>query len=102
MPCFHVNDSKGLLPGAFAEVNLTLGNRPQALMVPSQAIIPQARDKKIIVNRGGKAYFSTVKTGIRQAGLVEIIDGLNPGDTIATTGILFLRPDMPISFSKIN
>ncbi|MCC7245759.1 MAG: efflux RND transporter periplasmic adaptor subunit [Saprospiraceae bacterium] len=98
----QVNDSKGLLPGSFAEVNLTLGNRPQALMVPSQAIIPQARDKKIIVNRGGKAQFLTVKTGIRQSGMVEIIEGLNAGDTIATTGILFLRPDMPISFSKID
>lgn len=97
-----VKNKTGLLPGAFAEVNLSLGQKNQALMVPSQAIIPQARDKKVILNRDGKARFVTVKTGVRQAEMVEVTDGLQAGDTIATTGILFLRPDVPLQFSKIN
>jgi membrane fusion protein, multidrug efflux system len=98
----NIPNTKGLLPGAFAEVNLALGQKAQALLVPSQAIIPQARDKKIIVSNGGKAQFLTVKTGIRQSGLVEITEGLRSGDTIATTGMLFLRPDMPMTFSKVE
>lgn len=97
-----VNDSRGLLPGAFAEVSLALGNKPQALMVPNQAIIPQARDKKVILSKGGKAKFVTVKTGVRQAGLIEITEGVQPGDTVCTTGMLFLRPDAQINFSKID
>lgn len=97
-----VKNKTGLLPGAFAEVNLSLGQKNQALMVPSQAIIPQARDKKVILNRDGKARFVTVKTGVRQAEMVEVTDGLQAGDTIATTGILFLRPDVPLQFSKID
>jgi membrane fusion protein (multidrug efflux system) len=97
-----VRDSRGLLPGAFAEVNLALGNKMQALMVPNQAIIPQAREKKVILCKGGKAQFVTVKTGVRQAELIEIIDGIQPGDTICTTGILFLRPNDGVKFSKIN
>jgi membrane fusion protein (multidrug efflux system) len=97
-----VRDSRGLLPGAFAEVSLVLGNKTQALMVPNQAIIPQAREKKVILSKGGKAQFVTVKTGVRQAEMIEIIDGIQPGDTICTTGILFLRPDAPVTFSKIN
>jgi len=91
-----------LLPGAFAEVNLSLGNKMQALMIPNQAIIPQARDKKVIVNKNGKATFVTVKTGIRQAGMIEITDGIQAGDTVAITGMLFLRPDAPLQFSKID
>lgn len=91
-----------LLPGAFAEVNLTLGNKTEALLIPSQAIIPQARDKKVFVARGGKVQSLTVKTGVRQAGMVEITDGLSSGDTIAVTGILFLRPNMPMQFSKVE
>ncbi|MBP6826109.1 MAG: efflux RND transporter periplasmic adaptor subunit [Saprospiraceae bacterium] len=91
-----------LLPGAFAEVNLSLGNKTEALLIPSQAIIPQARDKKVFVARGGKVQSVTVKTGVRQAGLVEITEGLTAGDTIAITGILFLRPDMPMQFSKVQ
>lgn len=97
-----VKDSKGLLPGAFAEVVLALGNKQQALLIPNQAVVPQARDKKVIVNRGAKAVFVTVKTGVRQAGMIEITDGLQAGDTICTTGILFLRPNSPITFSKVD
>ncbi|MBL7827084.1 MAG: efflux RND transporter periplasmic adaptor subunit [Saprospiraceae bacterium] len=97
-----VRDSHGLLPGAFAEVSLTLNNKPQALMIPNQAVIPQARDKKVIVTKGGKAQFITVKTGVRQSGMIEITDGIQPGDTVCTTGVLFLRPDSPVKFSKVE
>ena len=97
-----VRDSRGLLPGAYAAVNLMLGNKTQALMIPNQAIIPQARDKKVILSKNGKAQFVTVKTGVRQAGMIEIVEGIQPGDTICTTGILFLRPDAVVNFSKIE
>lgn len=98
----QVRNSQGLLPGAFAEVTLALGNKQQALMIPNQAIIPQARDKQVIVSKGGKAKFVSVKTGVRQASMIEITDGLQAGDTICTTGILFLRPNAPVNFSKID
>ena len=97
-----VRDSKGLLPGAFAEVNLSLGQNAKALLIPNQAIIPQARDKKVILSKGGKAKFVAVKTGIRQAGMIEITEGIQPGDTVCTTGMLFLRPDAVVIFSKVD
>ncbi len=96
------SSSHDLLPGAFAEVHLSLGNKTSALLIPSQSIIPQARDKKVILSKGGKATFVTVKTGIRQAEMVEITEGIQSGDTVAVTGMLFLRPAMPMKFSKIN
>jgi membrane fusion protein (multidrug efflux system) len=97
-----VRDSKGLLPGAFAEVGVNLSNKPQALLIPNQAIIPQARDKKVILSKGGKAQFVTVKTGVRQSSMIEIVEGIQPGDTVCTTGVLFLRPDAKVSFSKVE
>jgi len=97
-----LGNQTGLLPGAFAEVTLSLGNKMSALLVPSQALIPQARDKKLIISRNGKAQFVTVKTGIRQAGMIEITEGIQAGDTVATTGMLFLRPDSPLQFSSIK
>ena len=97
-----VANSKGLLPGAFAEVKLALGNKAEALLIPNQAIIPQARDKKVIISKGGIAKFVTVKTGVRQAGMIEITEGISPGDTICTTGMLFLRPEAKVSFSKVE
>jgi membrane fusion protein, multidrug efflux system len=96
------NPPADLLPGSFADVALAMNPKAQALMVPSQAIVPQARDKKVFVSRGGKAVSVTVKTGVRQESMIEITEGLQAGDTIATTGILFLKPDANLSFSKVD
>ncbi|WP_321438502.1 efflux RND transporter periplasmic adaptor subunit [uncultured Bacteroides sp.] len=94
--------SKELIPGAFANVQLKLGDNPHALMVPSQAIIPQEGDKSVIVAKKGKAHFVTIKTGIRKASKVEVTEGLQPGDTIITSGILFLKEKSKLSYSTIT
>ena len=91
-----------LVPGAFANVVLRLNENEHALMVPSQSIIPTDRDKQIIVVRSGKARFVQVTTAIRQDSLVEVASGLKAGDTIATTGILFIKPGSVLKFSRIS
>ena len=70
-------------------------------MIPSQAIIPQEDKKLVIVAREGKAKFINVKTGIRKATLVEITDGIQSGDTIVTSGILFLKEGSKLSYSTV-
>jgi membrane fusion protein, multidrug efflux system len=96
------NKSAGLIPGAFANVELSLGENPNALMVPTQAIIPEEREKKIILSVNGKATFLTVTTGVRKDSTIEVLDGIKPGDTVVTTGILLIRPGESLSFSKIT
>jgi membrane fusion protein (multidrug efflux system) len=91
-----------LVSGGFAKVSLELGNADDLLVIPTQAIIPQARDKKVIVFRNGQPNFKTVTTGIRDSTFVQILDGLNAGDTIITTGLLAIRPDSKISITKVN
>jgi membrane fusion protein (multidrug efflux system) len=93
--------SPALKPGAFATVELELGKHTDALLVPTQSIIPQARSKMLIVARDGKAEFITVSTGIRQAAFIEVLNGIYDGDTIVTTGIVFLKPKADIKFSKV-
>ena len=94
-------NSASLIPGAFANVELSLGERPKALMVPTQAIIPTEREKKLIVMKGGKAAFVNVKTGVRESANIEVSEGIAAGDTVVTTGILFLKPGSAVKFSKI-
>jgi membrane fusion protein, multidrug efflux system len=94
--------SASLVPGAFATVGLRLGEIKQALLVPTQAIIPQEKDKSLIVARHGKAKFVIVKTGIRNSSKVDVISGINPGDTIITTGLLFLKPGSILNYSKVK
>lgn len=96
------NQEARLKPGAFANVELVLGENKNALMVPTQAIIPQERTKQLIVAKGGKAKFITVKTGVRQASSIEVAEGIAAGDTIVTTGLLFLKPGADLKFSRVS
>jgi membrane fusion protein (multidrug efflux system) len=96
------NTSALLKPGAFANVELQLKEIKNALMVPTQAIIPQELKKQLIVEKDGKAKFVNVLTGVRQASNIQVLTGVAPGDTIVTTGILFLKPGMNLKFSKVN
>lgn len=91
-----------LVPGAFAKVTLQMGQTDQAVMIPTQAIIPQARNKRVIVYHDGTAKFEIVTTGIRDSSFVQITEGLKAGDTIITTGLLAIRPDSKIQLSKIQ
>lgn len=91
-----------LVPGVFAKVNLLLGQSDEALMIPTQAIIPTARNKQVIVLRGDTAVFSVVETGIRDSAYVQISSGLRKGDTIITTGLMAIRPSAKLKVSKLS
>lgn len=91
-----------LVPGAFAKVLLTFGKNNESLVVPSQSVIPQARNKRVIVYQGGKANFAVVTTGIRDSSFVQILDGLKEGDTVLTTALLAVRPESQIKLIKVQ
>lgn len=91
-----------LLPGSFARVTLSLRGMPEAIMVPTQAVIPGTRDKKVIVADSGKAKFIVVQTGIRDENNIQITSGLNVGDTVITSGIMQLRAGMQLKYNKVN
>lgn len=93
---------KHLVSGASATVKLGFAVHANALLVPSEAVIPQARFKTVIVNRKGKAEFVKVQTGIRTASSIEIVSGIAAGDTIVTTGIQFVRPGSALKFSSVK
>ena len=66
-------------------------------MVPSQAIIPVLKGQTILVKRKGVVVSLPVRTGIRTASLVQILDGISAGDTVLTTGLMQARPGMPVT-----
>lgn len=97
------SNSKGLLlPGQFVKVDLILESKANALLVPTQAIIPEQSGQKVFIAHNGKAKAVKVEIGTRTNLSIEVISGLNPGDTVLTTGILQLRPELPIKLVKVN
>lgn len=90
-----------LVPGAFANVMLDFAPDYTALMIPTQAIIPQARGKKLIVYKNGVATFTDVTTGVRDSSNIQILSGINAGDTIVTTGLMSVKPDSKVVIKNI-
>ncbi|MGZ8540886.1 MAG: efflux RND transporter periplasmic adaptor subunit [Chitinophagaceae bacterium] len=90
-----------LLPGTFAKVQLSFEPDPNTIMIPTQAVIPQARVKKVIVYNNGLAQFNDVTTGVRDSARIQVTEGLNAGDTIVLTGLLSIRPESKIKLTKI-
>jgi membrane fusion protein, multidrug efflux system len=97
-----INNDGNLLPGVFAKVVSDFNADPNGLMIPTQAIVPQARGKKVIIYRSGIATFTNVTTGIRDTSFIQITSGLKAGDTIITTGLMSLKPDAQVELNKIN
>ena len=88
-------------PGAFVKVYINAGEDKSALMVPTNCIIPDDKNKQIVLIKDGKAVFANVQTGIRQANNVEIAKGVNEGDTVIVTGVLFVRPNNSVKLRTI-
>lgn len=95
-------DATGLIPGGFAKVKLSFEPNPEALLVPTQAVVPQARGKKVYLYRGGVAQFVDVETGVRDSSMIQIVTGLKQGDSVITTGLLGLKPDAKVTVGKVT
>ena len=72
-----------------------------ALIVPSEAIVPEMGVDKVFCYRSGKAVPVEITTGIRTAGEVQVLSGLEVGDTIITSGTLQLRMDLPVVLDEV-
>jgi membrane fusion protein (multidrug efflux system) len=94
------NTGAKLHPGAFAKVRLDIQDI-KAVMVPTQAIIPQTRGKQVVLLKNGKAAFRKVETGLRNENQVQVTSGLAEGDTVITTGLMFVKPDAPLKVGKV-
>jgi membrane fusion protein (multidrug efflux system) len=91
-----------LIPGQFVNIDYTLNVLPNALMVPSEAIVPEMNSHKIYTYKNGVVNQQAINIGLRTDQDVQVTDGINPGDTIITTGILQVREGMPVNITKIN
>jgi membrane fusion protein, multidrug efflux system len=95
------NPDKTLTPGAFVKIEFTLENIQDALLIPSEALIPDLGGQKVFVIKNDTARSLPVETGIRTAREVQITKGLNPSDTIIITGLLQVRDKSKVKVEEI-
>lgn len=93
---------KELIPGAFANVELSLKQTSDAILIPTVSIVPELKGQKVYLYKNGIVVPQNVELGTREETRVQIISGLSLGDTVITSGILQIRPNSKVKISEFN
>lgn len=96
------NKEGKLIPGTFANISLPLENLDDAILIPTEAIIPIQNGKKVFVVEKGKAKEVIIETGNRNEKEILVTSGLKIGDTLITSGIMAVKPgaDVKVNLTK--
>jgi len=87
-------------PGAYVKVYLSDNLQKPSILVPANVLIPESKNKQIVLVKNGVARLVEVQTGYRTATSVEITKGVNVGDTVVIAGMLFVRDGNKIKIGK--
>lgn len=98
----YPNTNGQLMPGRFISAKIRMSDIPNAIAIPTEAIVPEMGVDKVYLYRSGKAHAISVKTGLRTDALIHIIEGIEVGDTIITSGTLQLREGLPVQLDVIK
>jgi len=97
----YPNANGKILPGRYATIRLNKEEVDNALAVPSEAIVPEMGKDKIFLYKSGKAKPVELQTGIRTESEVQVLSGLQSGDTVIISGTLQLRTGLPVTLDNI-
>jgi membrane fusion protein (multidrug efflux system) len=88
----YIDDERSeLAPGMFGRFEIDYEKHADALLIPAAALVEEDNETIVYVVYDGSATRRSVEIGIRSNGLVEILDGLEPDETIVVTGQKGLR-----------
>jgi len=90
------NPAGNLKPGMFARATADLGGKTSAILLPEQVIVPRPDGNYVFLAVNGKAELRKVTLGKRDPGRVEIVSGVQAGDTVVLDGQIKLRPGVPV------
>jgi membrane fusion protein (multidrug efflux system) len=87
------NSNSEILPGALLEITIKYNER-DSLSIPDTSVILEGNKVYIYkVNKDNLAKKTEIKIGIRNNGSLEVVSGLNEGETIVAEGLKKVRPN---------
>lgn len=86
------NPDEALKPGMFLSVMLEVTTKDDAVVVPEESIVSEGLRHIVYPVKDSKVERRVVKLGQRQGGKVEIVEGLQAGETIVVLGVQRVRP----------
>jgi len=94
------NPAGRFVPGMFVKIMANLDANKSAMMVPTEAIVPVLKGKKVFIVKNGKAQEVMVTTGVRTDKKIQVMDGLQPGDSLITSGIIAIKANTAVKVNK--
>jgi len=88
------------LPGMFIRVEAPLGDE-ESIMIPTESIIPILKGKKIYVMKNGKAKEAIISTGLRTDTEVQVIEGLEVGDSVIVSALMSMKENTDVSVKNV-
>lgn len=80
------NRNHRLKPGMFAEVDIIVRQKADAILIPTYAVLEQSEVNKVFIVANGKATSEVVQLGADQGELVEVVSGVDVGDSLVVAG----------------
>ena len=96
------NKEGKLMPGGFARVEFNFHQQQNSMMIPSEALVPILKGYKIFILKNGVAEESKIITGLRTEKKVQVLEGLQEGDTVITSGIMQLKKGSPVKVEHLQ
>ncbi len=96
------NPDRTLIPGSFARIETILERIPDAILVPSESLIPELQGQKVYLLKGGRAIPARVKTGIRTPREIQITEGVDVRDSLIVTGLLQIKDSARIKVRDVK
>jgi RND family efflux transporter MFP subunit len=91
------NGKEKLKAGTYVNVDIQLGKTGNSLIISRSAIVSSVKDPSVYVVRKGKVYLTKITTGHNYESTLEVINGLNAGDRIVTSGQINLTDGAKVS-----
>jgi RND family efflux transporter MFP subunit len=92
------NASLILIPGMYAEVNLTLNRHNAVLTLPVMAVDMEGETsgRVMVITPNNRVEVRKISLGLETAQSVEVVSGLNEGDTVVLSGRSSLQPGQEV------
>jgi len=93
------NSKEQLKPGSAVQVSMIVRSLPDALTIPAEALLtaPDGTTTVMVAGNDGRAHQRDVKTGIRESGRVQVVNGLEAGERIVASGAYGLPDNSKIT-----
>ena len=98
----YPNADERIVPGRFVSVEIVRSEIPDALVVPSEAVIPEMGRQIVYLYKNGTAQPQEIVLGLRTEDKVQALEGLQAGDTLLTSGVMQLRTGTKVRIDNLK